>query len=69
MLLRTITSAARKTLTALPFWPVPPPRAAMSSMTLSLTMLPSWRFVLCPTRLPPFPAGRVGVWGIYSGGF
>jgi hypothetical protein len=36
-----ITSAARKTLIALPFSPLPPARALVSSMRLSAMSVPS----------------------------
>ncbi len=44
---------------ALPFCPLPPARAAVSSMVLSATRLPSWRFTLCQTRMPPLPEPRM----------
>ena len=44
---------------ALPFSPVPPARALVSSMVLSAIKLPSWRFTLCQTRMPPLPEPRM----------
>src|SRR3989337_1776357 len=56
---RTITSAARNTLMALPFSPEPPARAAVSSIRLSAIRLPSRRLPLCQTRMPPLPEPRL----------
>ena len=52
---RTITLPARKTLMALPFCPLPPERAAVSSMRLSAIRPPSARLSLCQRRMPPLP--------------
>ena len=43
---------------ALPFWPEPPSRAAMSSMRLSMTSVPSSPACDRHTRMPLLPAPR-----------
>src|SRR5262245_21244537 len=53
---RTITLAARNTLTALPYWPEPPARLSMFSMRLSTTMMPSSPFCERQTWMPLLPA-------------
>ena len=53
MLFDTITLLARKTLMPLPFWPVPPLRAAMRSTRLPDTMVPSSAGCQRCTRMPP----------------
>ena len=54
---RTITSPARKTLMALPFSPLPPARAAVSSMRLSAIK----RAVMALVALPDADAAIAGL--------
>ena len=50
--------AGAEHLMALPFWPEPPSRAAMSSMRLSMTSVPSSPACERHTRMPLLPAPR-----------
>jgi hypothetical protein len=55
---RTIMLPARKTVMALPFWPAPPARAAVSSIRLSMISVPSSPGPDRQKKMPPLPAPR-----------
>ena len=62
----TSTLPARKTLTPLPFSPVPPPSARMRTMRLAATMLPSSPASERHTWMPLLPQSATSLWAISS---
>ena len=65
-LLLTITEPARNTLIPLPFCPLPPLFAAMRSMRLAVTMVPSSPISERQTRMPLSPQSRTWLCAISS---
>ena len=63
---RTVTLAARNTLTALPYWPEPPERFSIASMRLSVTMVPSSPGLPRQIWMPLLPAPAIVLRAISS---
>ncbi len=62
----TSTLPARKTLTPLPFSPLPPLSARMRTMRLAETMLPSSPASERQTWMPLLPQSAMSLWAISS---